>query len=332
MATATYSLKGGVLLGTPIHKYSCVSYTFVAAQHRSAQEASHAGPGVVITGGSRGLGFALAHEFLARGARISLCGRDEGRLHAASEALQREHPRSSLSFMPCDVSKPEDVALFGSFSEEALQGNIHFWINNAGEVTSKRILTEIDPEEIVRVSNTNVLGSLLCCREAVRIMSQQSPNNSPVYHIFNMGFSRWGAKFTKSACTHKATKIALTQLTVSLNEELKSAGITSIGVHNLSPGMVLTDLLLKDSTALSRRFFNVLAEEPETVAAALVPSILNVEGAGQSIEYLSPATALMKMLVGFPQIFKGGRFFDEKGDRVQADGCQYQHNGVKVLF
>jgi hypothetical protein len=96
--------------------------------------------------------------------------------------------------------------------------------------------------------------------------------------------------------------------------------------------MVLTDLLLKDSTPVARRFFNVLAEEPETVAEALVPSILNVEGSGQSIEYLSPLSALTRLMTGFPQIFKGGRFFDEKGNRVLTDGCTYQENGVKIMF
>lgn len=53
----------------------------------------------------------------------------------------------------------------------------------------------------------------------------------------------------------------------------KSTGVTSIGVHNLSPGLVLTDLLLRDSTPVARRFFNALAEEPATVAAALAPRI-----------------------------------------------------------
>lgn len=51
-----------------------------------------------------------------------------------------------------------------------------------------------------------------------------------------MGFSKWGAKATKSACTHKSTKMALTQLNQSLADDLAEAGIGYIGVHNLSPG------------------------------------------------------------------------------------------------
>ena len=55
-------------------------------------------------------------------------------------------------------------------------------------------------------------------------MRQQPEQAHPAYHIFNLGFSRWGASFSKSACTHKATKSALTQLTQSLTEELQEAG------------------------------------------------------------------------------------------------------------
>ena len=50
-----------------------------------------------------------------------------------------------------------------------------------------------------------------------------------------------------------------------------------MGVHNLSPGMVLTDLLLRDASPAARRFFNTLAEEPETVAATLVPRMRAVQ-------------------------------------------------------
>jgi hypothetical protein len=70
---------------------------------------------------------------------------------------------------------------------------------------------------------------------------------SPAYHIFNYGFSPWGAALSSAVCTHKATKTGLAQLNTSLRAELRTAGVTGIGVHNLSPGMVLTDLLLKVS-------------------------------------------------------------------------------------
>ena len=53
--------------------------------------------------------------------------------------------------------------------------------------------------------------------------------------------------------TSQASKTGLTQLTRSLAEELSESGLTAVGVQNLSPGMVLTDLLLKDASPVARR-------------------------------------------------------------------------------
>jgi hypothetical protein len=61
-----------------------------------------------------------------------------------------------------------------------------------------------------------------------------------------MGFSQWGASATKSACTHKSTKMALTQLNSSLADDLAEAGMNYIGVHNLSPGESLGVSFLGD--------------------------------------------------------------------------------------
>jgi hypothetical protein len=48
----------------------------------------------------------------------------------------------------------------------------------------------------VQVVGTNVLGSLLGSREAIRVMRRQPPSKQPIYHVFNCGFSAWGAKVT----------------------------------------------------------------------------------------------------------------------------------------
>lgn len=123
------------------------------------------------------------------------------------------------------------------------------------------------------------------------------------------------------AVTHKMTKRSLTQLTASLAEELQQTGLGgSIGVHNLSPGLVLTDLLLKDASPVARRFFNTLADEPEVVASVLVPRIRAVKGTGTSVEYLSPAIAVSRVLSGLPQILNGGRCecAVARGDRVMV--------------
>lgn len=276
----------------------------------------------------------MAQHFLARGDSVVICGRNDERLQAAVAALRLECKDAGRAHgIRCDCSSPEDVQRLGEFVQRQM-GGVDIWLNNSGEVTAKRLLDEVDPHEIVRVVGSNVVGSLLGCRQAVALMRRQlaptGATQGPRYHIFNFGFSPWGAKFTRSAVTHKATKRALAQLNESLAQELLEAGVNTIGVHNLSPGMLLTDLLLRDSTPAARRFFNALAEEPETVAAALVPRVRSVQGSGTSIDYLTPAGALLRILSGLPQIINGGRFFDREGRRVEQAGEAYQENGVRV--
>ena len=89
---------------------------------------------------------------------------------------------------------------------------------------------------------------------------------------------------------------------------------------------------LQDSTPVARRFFNTLAEEPETVAAALVPRIRGVQGTRSSIDFLNPVSAVLRVIGGVPQIIGGGRFFDKAGDRVVQDGQRYEDSGVRQLY
>ena len=151
--------------------------------------------------------------------------------------------------------------------------------------------------------------------------------------MYNFGFSQWGASFSKSTCTHKATKRGLSQLTASLAEELLEAGVDSVGVHQLSPGMVLTDLFLEGASPVARRFFNVLAEEPEVVAADLCPKIRETVGTRGAIEFLTLPDALARVMFGVPQIVGGGRFFDADGRRVVSAGAVgYKANGTRLLY
>ena len=307
------------------------------------------GFGVVITGATKGVGYALAREFLMRGDRVCICGRSATRVDAAVAALRAEFPGACVAGTRCDVTDPRDVDAFGDYAA-ATVGVIHHWLNNAGMVSSRQPLFDIDPSEVVRVCNTNLTGAILCCQKAVKLMRRQgasgtggsgegsgspSANNksSQRYHVYNFGFSRWGASFSKSTCTHKATKRGLSQLTSALSEELTEAGVECVGVHQLSPGMVLTDLLLEGASPVARRFFNVLAEEPEVVAADLCPKIRAVSGTNSSIEFLTLPDALRRVATGVPQIVGGGRFFDSNGNRIASDGALgYKENGTRLLY
>ena len=88
-------------------------------------EASGGAKRVVITGGTKGLGYAMAQEFLRAGDSVALCGRSADRVAAAVAALQAEHGRGRVHGAACDVSSPADM-------QQSL-GGADLWLNNAGE-------------------------------------------------------------------------------------------------------------------------------------------------------------------------------------------------------
>jgi hypothetical protein len=71
------------------------------------------GFGVVITGATKGVGYALAREFLMRGDRVCICGRSATRVDAAVAALRAEFPGACVAGTRCDVTDPRDVDAFG---------------------------------------------------------------------------------------------------------------------------------------------------------------------------------------------------------------------------
>ncbi len=263
--------------------------------------------GIVITGGSSGLGYALAREFLLAGDRVVICARNPERLEAALSSLRRTPPRGEIFAMVCDVRDHLAVKAFALFAAASL-GTIDRWINNAGTAGQlKRPLWELQSDDILETSATNLSGTLFMCAEALRLMAGYSSAGEARYHIFNMGFSALGAFFSRSAVPHKASKRGVAEVSRFLARELKAAGKTAIGVHELSPGLVLTDLLLRDASPESRVLLDVIAEKPETVAALLVPKIRTVTGRKGTIRYQPLLGLFFRMLIATPRILRAQR-------------------------
>ena|SRR5208337_5022846 len=129
-----------------------------------------------------------------------------------------------------------------------------------------------------------------------------------------MGFSASGVRSSPTSVPHRASKRAVALATGFLDAELKKAGVGAIGVHELSPGLVLTDLLIKDDGIRERMLFNAVAEAPETVAAALVPRIRTVSSSGGLLRY-QPVILMVARIVASKFGYRRGRFFDDEGHR-----------------
>lgn len=91
--------------------------------------------GIVITGGSKGLGFAMAREFLRAGDSVIICGRSSGRLQVALRSLAADAAAGGgvVAGVRCDVAVAQEVEALAEFAAQKL-GEVHVWINNAGQV------------------------------------------------------------------------------------------------------------------------------------------------------------------------------------------------------
>ena len=253
--------------------------------------------GIFITGGSKGLGYALAREFLLHGDRVIISGRNQEQLDRSIESLKTEINGCEIYGLCRDVSSQDDLGLFRSFIVTRL-GQVDRWINNAGTAgLNKAPLWHLDPVDMLETCTTNLYGSMLMSRLAVDIMSHQPSENAFLYHIFNMGFSSTGARFSRSNIPHKTSKLGVAAVTRFLGQELHQQGIKSIGVHELSPGLVKTDLLLRGTSREMRDFLDIIAEAPEKVAEKLVPRIRATHGRKSRIRYRSiPGMALHALI------------------------------------
>ncbi|KXZ51828.1 hypothetical protein GPECTOR_11g268 [Gonium pectorale] len=248
----------------------------VAAQPLTAGPASH-GPLPIHTAGGRDrrtvvtrIGRALAEDFLRAGDRVVICSRSADRVARAVAELSERFGADKVKGVAVDVAKPGQARVLADFAAAEL-GRVDIWINNAGTNAYRYgPMAESSDEELAQIVSTNVLGVMLCCKEAIRVMRAQSSHG----HIFNMDGAGADGNPTPRFAAYGATKRSLAQLGKSLSAELGILGIRNVAIHNLSPGMVTTELLMAGANTPTAKFFiNCLAEPATDVAAFLVPRI-----------------------------------------------------------
>lgn len=141
---------------------------------------------VVITGSTKGIGYAMAKEFLHHGDQVIISSRSGDRVSTAVANLKKEMPQAQVWGIPCDVSRWLDVEALARFAKEQL-GTLDFWINNAGtDGYQKKPLVEFSVELLQQIVDTNLLGTLFGCRAALTIMIPQGHG-----HILNFDGLRY---------------------------------------------------------------------------------------------------------------------------------------------
>lgn len=190
------------------------------------------GKTAVITGASRGIGYAIAQAFVREGASVALCGSRTASAQKAVDRLLEEYPQADLLPLGVDLTDSASVQAMVD-AAVAKWGRIDILVNNAG-VTSAKQIFDMSDEDFDSVIRINLSGPFKCIRAVAPIMRDQGGGS-----IVNTS-SMVGSYGGKMQTAYSSSKFGINGLTKSCAKEL---GPYHIRVNAVAPGVVLTDMV-----------------------------------------------------------------------------------------
>ncbi len=210
---------------------------------------------LLITGGSRGIGAATARLAARRGYTVAINYR-AARDQAEALVAEIERDGGKAIAVQADVASGEQVeAMFRKVDE---LGPLDALVNSAG-ISMTANAAEFEESALQRLLGINVLGTLLCCREAVRRMStRQGGKGGAIVNVSSMA-AEVGGRAGRTA--YAASKGAVDSFTIGLAKEVGREGIR---VNALRPGMTMTDMTdaVRSNPAAVRRDRGYHRHEP----------------------------------------------------------------------
>jgi len=248
----------------------------------------------VITGGTRGLGLAMAQAFVREGASVVIASRSADAVAQVVDALRAEGGQASG--LDCDVS---DLAQVQALADHALKvfGQLDIWVNNAGISPVYGPTVHVQPEEFVRATQTNILGTYYGSVVALRhLMPKRS---GKLINLIGAG-ARQPAPMQNA---YGSSKAWIRNFTLALAKEYKDSGV---GIFAFSPGMMTTDMITNVQVVagyehLLKSFptvIRVLGKPPEVPArkAVWLASSATDGRTGLEVYLFNPITALLSFL------------------------------------
>ena len=215
----------------------------------------------IVTGGSKGLGRAVAMLMATKGVSVSICARDEDAL--ANTCREIKTHGGNCAYFKTDVTKEDQVnAMVDNVLNEF--GGIDILINNAGVGLYKPV-SECTVADWNYIMDTNLKGYFLCSKAVIPVMQKQKAG-----HIVNVasGAGHFGIENLALYCASKFGTIGFSE---SLRKELDKFGVR---VTYISPGYINTDFF-KDFPQNYLKSQNSV--EPEKIAAEIVKKITHRE-------------------------------------------------------
>ena len=159
---------------------------------------------IVITGSTRGIGFAMARAFLRKGNKVVISGRKSPAVKEAVQKLAKEFSSDCVAGFICDVTQFDQVQALWDHAQKKF-GAINIWVNNAGISNMQNTPWELPAEEIRAVVETNMLGEMFGSKVALQGFIKQG--SGAVYNMEGMGAN--GRSNVKGLSIYGASKAGL---------------------------------------------------------------------------------------------------------------------------
>jgi short-subunit dehydrogenase len=235
---------------------------------------------IFITGGSKGIGRGMVVEFLKRGHNVSYTGTSESSVSKSSSGLE-----GNFLGIVCDVRimKSIETAKDSAISKFGL---IDIWINNAGVGQPPKYFSALSEDDIREVIDVNVYGMILGTNVALKEMMEQK--HGIVYNMEGLGSD---GRIIPKTIVYASSKRFLRYFSNAANKELQ--GSKEVFVGTVSPGMVFTNLLMKDKTPEGIKMINILADSVEDVTPFIVEKMISGK---KNINWLTRRKVIMKFI------------------------------------
>jgi len=251
---------------------------------------------IVITGSTRGIGFALAREFIKHGCQVVISGRTDASVGNAIEELKTELNTDQIAGYPCDVSQYSQLGTLWELSKKRF-GKIDIWINNAGISNQQAKSWEIPESEIRSVIETNMLGELFGTKVAMKGFFDQG--FGAVYNVEGLG-ANGKTNNVEGLSIYGTTKAGLNYFNKCLFKEVNSPKIIA---GALQPGMVLTEMIMdqyKDQPEEWEKvkgILGIIANPIDEVAVWMTKKILTNQKNGAYFRYGGMFRILKRMVL-----------------------------------
>lgn len=237
----------------------------------------------IVTGASRGIGFAIADAFVREGAKVVVCGSRQQSADKAVDILRERYPDAEMLAMGVDVVDTKEIASMVS-AVVSRWGRIDVLVNNAG-ITSTKSILDMSDEDFTSVIDINLVGPFKVTREVARVMKDNGGGS-----IINTS-SMVGTYGGRMQTAYSSSKFGINGLTKSCAKEL---GQFNIRVNAVAPGAVATDMAKEFTSDQMREYLARMTPlgrmaEPDELAGAYVylasdessfttGTIINVDG------------------------------------------------------